>query len=453
MKTLLAFLLSLMLLPAAFAQLDTVWTRGISYPGFESVFTGAIAFQDGGYLAWGSRTALFSDAIVARFDASGDTLWTRVLGDLEDDVVGTVVPIAENRYLVCGTTDTPGRQNALLYVVLNADGTTYSQLDFGGDDLNGAVAAEQSSDSGAVMIGHWLDPGSRLFVMGIAPNGSILAVHRLPDPYTYFDDFDISYEGDWVGAISEWDSLHFVRVNQAGQVMLSRYLHGWNEIRYPLIRTHLNGGFLLALNARRFGGTNDVYLSRLTEDGDTIWSRSVGDHDPSQRIEDILILPLDGRILLCGAIFGHNLALLETNGDTLWTASINYAPRAIVSATPQNVVFAGQGPTRAEACLVNLSLELGAVGRNVVQSSWRLSSYPNPFNPATTISLTIPQTAHTVVTVFDIMGREVQTLHDGVLERGEHQFMFDGGTLRSGLYFARVTSGSFGGTQKLLLLK
>jgi hypothetical protein len=82
-----------------------------------------------------------------------------------------------------------------------------------------------------------------------------------------------------------------------------------------------------------------------------------------------------------------------------------------------------------------------------------LSSYPNPFNPSTTISLTVPQTARTTVMVYDLLGRQVKTLQDGVLERGEHQFVFDASALPSGLYFARVNSGEFVATRKMLMLK
>ncbi|MBI5058590.1 T9SS type A sorting domain-containing protein [candidate division KSB1 bacterium] len=92
-------------------------------------------------------------------------------------------------------------------------------------------------------------------------------------------------------------------------------------------------------------------------------------------------------------------------------------------------------------------------GAPPMAEKYKLLAYPNPFNPSTNISLTIPRTARTCVVVYDFMGREVRTLHDGVLERGEYEFAFAGTALPSGLYFARVTSGAFVATRKLLLLK
>jgi hypothetical protein len=82
-----------------------------------------------------------------------------------------------------------------------------------------------------------------------------------------------------------------------------------------------------------------------------------------------------------------------------------------------------------------------------------LSCHPNPFNPSTTLSFTLPKSGLTSIAVYDVTGRKVETLRDGMMETGEHQVKFDGSQLPSGLYFARFQSGEFNATQKLLLLK
>jgi hypothetical protein len=84
---------------------------------------------------------------------------------------------------------------------------------------------------------------------------------------------------------------------------------------------------------------------------------------------------------------------------------------------------------------------------------FRLTSYPNPFNPATTLAFTLAKAGMTTLAVYDITGRTVQTLQSGVMDAGEHNLKFDGAALPSGLYFARIESGEFTATQKLLLLK
>ncbi|MBI5475060.1 MAG: TIGR03790 family protein, partial [Ignavibacteriae bacterium] len=96
-------------------------------------------------------------------------------------------------------------------------------------------------------------------------------------------------------------------------------------------------------------------------------------------------------------------------------------------------------------------------------TKYRLSqNYPNPFNPTTTIKFTIPARmghdlveghAPSILKVFDVVGREVATLVNGVLQPGDHSVVFDGNGLPSGTYVYQLTSGSFVDSKKFVLLK
>src|ERR1039458_9883562 len=78
---------------------------------------------------------------------------------------------------------------------------------------------------------------------------------------------------------------------------------------------------------------------------------------------------------------------------------------------------------------------------------------PNPFNPTTVISFNLPTTQIVQVKVYDVLGREVGTLVDETLKAGSHSLMFDGSRLASGVYFYRLSAGSFSAIKKMLLLK
>ncbi len=82
-----------------------------------------------------------------------------------------------------------------------------------------------------------------------------------------------------------------------------------------------------------------------------------------------------------------------------------------------------------------------------------LQNYPNPFNPETVISYQLPVTGYLSVKVFDILGREVRTLVDGIQKAGSHSINFNGSGLPSGIYFYRLQAGSFTETKKLVLVK
>jgi hypothetical protein len=81
------------------------------------------------------------------------------------------------------------------------------------------------------------------------------------------------------------------------------------------------------------------------------------------------------------------------------------------------------------------------------------SNYPNPFNPTTTISFSIPQAQHVSLVVYDAVGREVAKLIDSELGSGSHSVTFDGKNLASGLYVYRIRAGDFVQEKKMQLVK
>jgi hypothetical protein len=80
-------------------------------------------------------------------------------------------------------------------------------------------------------------------------------------------------------------------------------------------------------------------------------------------------------------------------------------------------------------------------------------NYPNPFNPVTTISFRLKKSAHTTLTVYNVMGQEVLKLIDKKLERGAHELSFDASSLDSGIYFYRLKSGDNTSIKKMVLTK
>jgi len=94
----------------------------------------------------------------------------------------------------------------------------------------------------------------------------------------------------------------------------------------------------------------------------------------------------------------------------------------------------------------------------VPPASVNVSNYPNPFNPSTTISFTLPREADVVLDVYNIKGQKVRTLLDGACSGGYHQVVWNGDdsagrSVGSGVYFYRMVSGGFTEVKKMLLLK
>jgi len=96
---------------------------------------------------------------------------------------------------------------------------------------------------------------------------------------------------------------------------------------------------------------------------------------------------------------------------------------------------------------------------NETPDKYELSqNFPNPFNPSTTISYSIPKNVKSEMSkvkliVYDILGNEVATLVNELKNAGFYEVSFDGSKLSSGTYFYTLQSGNFTETKKLLLLK
>jgi hypothetical protein len=80
-------------------------------------------------------------------------------------------------------------------------------------------------------------------------------------------------------------------------------------------------------------------------------------------------------------------------------------------------------------------------------------NYPNPFNPTTTISYSVARSGTITLKVYNVMGKEVETLVNEQKGVGNYEVKFDASKLSSGVYFYQLTSEDLVSTKKLVLLK
>ena len=94
-----------------------------------------------------------------------------------------------------------------------------------------------------------------------------------------------------------------------------------------------------------------------------------------------------------------------------------------------------------------------AVDEEAQPETFSLSSFPNPFNPSTTIAYTLPDAGHVTLDVYSLTGQKVATLVDAYMGSGKHTAVFDGSGYASGMYFYRLISDGITQTGKMLLMK
>jgi hypothetical protein len=97
---------------------------------------------------------------------------------------------------------------------------------------------------------------------------------------------------------------------------------------------------------------------------------------------------------------------------------------------------------------------VGAEASSQVPTMARLhQNYPNPFNPATIIGFELASESYVTLRVYDVLGREVATLWDGMALSGYRQVTFEARSLPSGTYFVRMTADGIVQTKKMQLVR
>ena len=140
--------------------------------------------------------------------------------------------------------------------------------------------------------------------------------------------------------------------------------------------------------------------------------------------------------------FGTNPFVLPTmkNGDhTVYLSSNSYVELPII--------------TNAGARF-DLAFEEDRSEKNTNPYSFSLSqNFPNPFNPSTMIQYTLAEAQNVELKIYDLLGREVQTLVNTAQNPGSYNVMFNAQNLSSGVYFYKLTAGSFTDIKKMTLVK
>ena len=80
---------------------------------------------------------------------------------------------------------------------------------------------------------------------------------------------------------------------------------------------------------------------------------------------------------------------------------------------------------------------------------------PNPFNPSTLIRFSLPEgfSGNVSLKIYDITGRETQSLINGTMQQGVYETVWNASEYASGIYFYKLTAGNFTEIKKLILMK
>lgn len=275
---------------------------------------------------------------------------------------------------------------------------------------------------------------------------------------------------NWVVASGGFFSTNYYGINSLSASIAIAC--GVNAIFQPLIARTTNGGvnwsystFYLNSNEGNlrdviFLNSNNVLCVSNVWDGTGGISRSVnGGVNWTTQIFPSALNSID----MAGAFgfaAGHQGYVLKTiDSGLVWQQSqtgLNTIFRSADIIDELNAYICGDGGVIIKTTNGGVT-PVQSITSDIPANFSLSQNYPNPFNPSTTINFSIPsvETTRRVVSlkVYNISGREIATLVNQQLTPGTYSETWDASNFPSGMYFYKLTYGSFSETKKMILIK
>lgn len=216
-------------------------------------------------------------------------------------------------------------------------------------------------------------------------------------------------------------------------------------------QTSLNTGTVYSLSMSGnniFAGTllSGVYLS--TNNGSS-WTQT------SLNTGNVFSLASNGNFVFAGTSGGSGVYFTSDNGTSWVQKNQGLTTISTIGAllVDNNIIFAGNWGQGVWKRSLSEIIGIKNISTEVPSEFSLKQNYPNPFNPNTNIKFSILNSGLVRLTVFDIMGREVQTLVNESLSPGTYESTFDAAQFASGIYYYKLSTPLYSETKKMILQK
>lgn len=422
---------------------------------------GAQRWARGGQFVDNTQTYAMFDPLVTTTDGTGGSIIAyadasqlprvtriRASGDIPEQFDG--VPIGNELNQSRRAIVDDGVGGALVAFAANTSGIRINRVDSSGVVQWGAngVGVSSAGSGNAVIVGDgsggailaW-NRNQFIYAQRVDHTGSvqwttdgvaISAASSLPVPAIVSDGND--------GAIIAWrenTALKAQRINGAGVVQWASGGVAISPTVSLVVSNHAamvsdnSGGAIITWSDPRSGLSNlNIYAQRINGSGVVQWAANgvAISTAPGNQTNPVIVTNGAGGAIIAW-VDARNPPPLPDYGGHIYAQRVN-ANGQLGGTTdvPEN------DPGTPDAFKLN-------------------QGYPNPFNPVTTFTFTIPHAAHVMLSIFNALGQEVATVVDEPLTAGSYSRTFNAAGLASGAYFYRLTADGYSETRRMLLLK
>ncbi len=463
---------------------DSLWSRTYGGAGDDVCFA-AEKTMGGGYILAGITSSFAAercDLWLVKMDANGNPLWTRTIGGTYNEAAFSVQQTSDTGYVAAGYTTSYGDGYDFYLVKTNDSGDTLWTRNYSAFDLGVAYSVRQTTDGGYIMGGFGCSifgQFTALWVVKTDAQGERLWTSSPGWPgygsSGRVESVQLTSDGEYILAawlIPAWgrdSAFRLVKMSSGGSERWTRIFGGSHMDRAKAVEETTDRGFIVVGYTYASGaGGADFFLVKTDMAGHLLWSRTYGgaNDDLAYSVHQTM----DGGYIMAGETnsFGAGnrdfyLVRTDGSGNPLWTRTLGGSrdeeARSVLQTSDGGYVVAGYtssfGIGGKDLWLVKTGPELDAQPIDIsLPMQYALHpNWPNPFNPSTRIAYDLPKTVYVTLTVFDLLGRQVETIVNDMQTAGNHTTILDGSHLPSGIYFCRMQAGDFVDAKKMVLLK
>ncbi len=422
-----------------------------------------------------------NDIFVAKLDPNGNWLWAKRAGGSGDDCGQTVV-FRDGYCYLTGYFSGTASFGATSLSSFGSGDIFVARLDTNGNWLWVKRAGGTGHDEGDSVS---IDSSGNCFMSGyfngLAGFGTIALTGSGWDVFVTKLDPD----GNWVWASSAGGS------GTEGGWSVSVDDNGNSDVCGPFTGTAVFGTTTLHCL-----GSQDIYVARLDNEGNWLWAKRAGGNYVMGENTDVgccLALESNGNCYLTGYFYGaaadfgttiltnhggydYFIAQLDIAGNWLWAITGdgiyndsgwgvcydeagNFYVTGVFSGTMNFGATQLTSAGERDVWAAKLSSAVGIDDEvQTPETAMQLYNHPNPFNPETTISYTLPASGMVSLEIYNSRGQLVRRLLNEEQPAGEHALIWNGKddsghSVASGLYLCRIACNGKQETRKLLLLK
>jgi hypothetical protein len=453
---------------------NIVWAHTYGGSGYDD-FNDIISTTDGGFVAIGASTSSDGDlkgnhgdedVWVVKLDANGKIQWQKNYGGVMEDHGNTILETPNGYVFSAGSASSDGDLTFshgdldAWIVKISASGKILFQKTYGGSDYEDADGLYFN-----------------------AANGTII-----------FSCETLSNDQDVTGAHGGLDAW-VVKIDDSGNIIWKKTLGGTLDDGHDGLTRTSDGNIVIASTSHSFdgdvAGNNGLIVMWLLKlnaaNGNIIWNKTFA--NPAELGAFGIFATADGGAVALGATGNSQdgatfdaLALkVDTRGNPEWLkifggSGLDYAEFGAEAPNgdiiTSNYTESNDGDVHkayggADTWIVvfdncsNKTSNTGIEQKNAIVSSEGITNdgqlsmiiYPDPVSVSATILFTLLQLQKISIRIFDMNGRVVKILADGIYEKGQHELQWNVSGVNAGAYILQFYAGAYGNLKKLVVIK